>query len=547
MAGFARQDEGQALVIAGLAMVVLMGALVLGVDWGYRFATSRAVQNQSDAAAVAAGRAVVTTWNGTRFNTTQEAIWNAACEARNANALGSPADATVSLTVTYYDVNDTQLDFFPSPVSSTTCALNGSKEVPLSTAFLRIEASEQFKSLFGMVTRQDLRALAAARVRLTAGASVRPLTLPPAPDAPVGDPGVGLSGSTTSPNVAMWPLAIRYDPTKFGPGSPRLIPLIDNGGPESGVNYLTLSHHSPRERSTGPERHQLITESDYTGVDATSAHHGHPVTGHLANAAGRSSCSVGGVPGWETIGLMNLTDAGRCDVPNWFYFGFRGSLSVGTDWSSNSWQFFVSWNTGERPDAFGPTRRASCDYPYAPVPSCAASLSIAPCAVGTPCQSWTGDWVETVPSRNVRASRVVSAMQSFITRYGRDLPDGSEKAVVVNVFLWDCSERFVADGTNDQWHLNTAPSGDCSSPAASGSPDRVHMIAVVPFTIRFSDVNNGNGNDCDGDCDDGDNSSVLRGTWGNVFGDAGGCRTTPDVAACVLNPVMNSAFLVPDE
>jgi len=61
---FVRADEGQALVVAGLAMVVLMGALAFAVDWGYGFSVHRLAQNQADAAALAAGRLLASSYVG---------------------------------------------------------------------------------------------------------------------------------------------------------------------------------------------------------------------------------------------------------------------------------------------------------------------------------------------------------------------------------------------------------------------------------------------------------------------------------------------------
>jgi len=53
---FQTDDGGQALIIVGLAMVVLLAALALGLDWGYGLTQRRVMQNAADAASLAAGK-----------------------------------------------------------------------------------------------------------------------------------------------------------------------------------------------------------------------------------------------------------------------------------------------------------------------------------------------------------------------------------------------------------------------------------------------------------------------------------------------------------
>ena len=54
-----RREEGQALVIVALAMFVLIGSIALSVDWGHSLLTRRGAQNEADAAALGAGRYLV--------------------------------------------------------------------------------------------------------------------------------------------------------------------------------------------------------------------------------------------------------------------------------------------------------------------------------------------------------------------------------------------------------------------------------------------------------------------------------------------------------
>ena len=45
------------------------------------------------------------------------------------------------------------------------------------------------------------------------------------------------------------------------------------------------------------------------------------------------------------------------------------------------------------------------------------------------------------------------------------------------------------------------------------------------------------------------NDQRVDAFWGDAFGDAGDCQRSQNwsSSACALNPLMNSAFLVPDE
>ena len=49
MRGFGKDQSGQALIVVGLAMVVLLCGLALGLDWGYGLTQRRVAQNAADA------------------------------------------------------------------------------------------------------------------------------------------------------------------------------------------------------------------------------------------------------------------------------------------------------------------------------------------------------------------------------------------------------------------------------------------------------------------------------------------------------------------
>jgi hypothetical protein len=527
-------EEGQALVIAALAIVVLMGSLALSVDWGYSFLVRRGAQNEADAAVLGAGRYLVSSYVGgsTPFDVSQEEVWCEAKRQRDLNVHSAPNTLTRSLDVSFYSAGGSELD----TVSSANCSSPGSLDVPAATRYLRVHTDMTYSTLFGQITREPIRVSTSARVQLTGAPGVRPLRLPTSEI-----PGVGLSGATTTPNVAMWPIVKHLDASDYNGRSPcgqycdttsrrfTLFPDAPSFGNFSGL--VTYAHSSPRE---GFDRsvHQMITESDYTGTE--TGHGGNASPGR--NAAAPGTCS--GAPMWDTMGTTNtgslpgnLALATSCDIPNWFRYGYRGSLSIGTDWLNASWTGFKG--ALELPDELA-SSRASCDEApaYFPVPSCTGSPSL------------IGDWVETVPG--AMTPNMATQMRTFIQEYGRLAPNGRGRAVVVHVFLWDCAESFNASKPpGDRWaHLGRiADEGDNDEDGCritrrdtrSRSVERVHLVSVVPITVYEADV-----------LTSGPTVTVYA-YWGDVFGDAGTCALTTPPSGCALNQLINSAFLVPDE
>jgi hypothetical protein len=312
----------------------------------------------------------------------------------------------------------------------------------------------------------------------------------------------------------MWPIVVHYTNWRASSSSVRL--SWSDGSTDDNF-FVSLSHFSPRE---GGAFHQLISESDYTGT--ANGHHGPRGTLPIANA-GPAWCRADGL--WDTNGFADTALSAQCDVPNWFNYGFRGALSVGTNWTLND----AGWNSfeaGRTPPQLTPgASRSSCQT--RPVWVLAPS-----CELGAP--PATGDWVETVPRIGVNGvdqQQVHDRIISFINRYGRDI-GGGDMSVVVNIFLWDCAQRYTGAGS-PAWEFLGA-SDNCASlnPDDTGLAGRVHLLAAVPMTILRSEV-------------------VMAGPhlhltarWGGIFGDPGTCSTSPE---CALSPLMNSAFLVPGE
>jgi hypothetical protein len=532
-----RGEEGQALVIVALAMVVLMGSIALSVDWGYSLLTRRGAQNEAEAAALGAGRYLASSYVGglSPFDVSQERVWCEARQRRDLSVHTAPAALTRSLAVAFYSSSGSLL----ATISSANCPPSAGTDVPATTALLRVQTATTYSSLFGAVTSQPIRVSTAARVRLTGGTGVRPLQLWPFQSE---IPGVGLSGSTTTPNVAIWPLIKHFDATDYS-GLPcgqycdatarisrrfTLFPDAPRFGTFSGL--VTYSHFSPHERSAlSPDTvHQVITESDYTGT--SSGHHGHPSTGAIFPPA---TGTCGGLS-WDTIGSADPSQAAPCDIPNWFRYGYRGSLSIGTDWNDGSWAGFeAAPRAVELPNNL-PASRASCSGgpSYFPMPSC----------TGTP--SLIGDWVETVPGD--MTPLMATQMIRFVQEYGRLAPNGGGLAVVVHVFLWDCAQTFSAGQPAGRRWASLGPVGDLGDgdqngcvitrrPTRTRSVDRVHLVSVVPVTVYLSDVLTSG------------STVTVYAYWGDVFGDAGACALTTPPAGCGLNPLINSAFLVSDD
>lgn len=537
-----RDEEGQALVIVALAMFVLIGSIALSVDWGYSLLTRRGAQIEADAAALGAGRYLASNYVGgsTPFDVSQEDVWCEARQQRDATSRTALTTVTRALRVSFHSPGGTEIDV----VTSANCGAPGNSDVPAITAFLRVQSDITYSSLFGVATRQPATVVSAtARVRLTGGAGFRPLEVPSGENA-----GVGLSGSTTRPNAAIWPLVKHFDASDYAGRLPcgqycndtsRRFRLYPDSAPsmpsfDDFKGLVTYAHYSPRER---PYQlvHQPITESDYTGTE-NLPHHGHPTSGETPGRIPAAFGTCLGDPLWDTNGTNDLPDAAECDVPNWFRYGYRGSVSIGTNWAApppDLWSTFKG--AAEMPDPIpAPTGRASCleapSYFLFSMPSC----------TGTP--GLIGDWVETV--RADMTPTMATQMQNFIQEYGRLAPDGRGPAVVVHVFLWDCAESFnAAAAPGARWtHLGPTldpddDQGGCQIKRkdlrGSRSVDRVHLVSVVPVTVYFDDV-------------DPSGSSVYA-YWGDVFGDAGACALTTPPVGCGLNPLINSAFLVPDE
>jgi hypothetical protein len=517
----ATDEQGQALVVVGLAMFVLVAAIALSVDWGYSFATRRGAQNEADAAALAAGRLLASTYVGgvQPFQARQEDVWCEAARVRDANIPSAPAVITRTLSVSF-SADATVW----TTINTADCNTAGTTDVPAGTRLVRVISSATYRALFASLIRQPFDVAASARVQLTGGASTRQLTIPP---VNVGTAGTGLSGDSTWPNVAIWPIVRRFDAADFATpcgqycGSTsqgRIVlfgPSVRGYGGFTGL--VTFSHYSTRESQGGAQAaaalvHQPITESDYTG--SPNAHHGHTTLSGIPT----SVCGT-----WDTNGSSDLATATSCDVPNWMRYGFRGSLSLSTNWDPTaSWSSFeAAPQPMQVPDPLPARAAGSCPPSFLPTPSCNGAANL------------LGDWVETVPGDPTAV--MTNQMIAFVQTYGRNAPNGRGLAAVIHVFLWDCADHFNVDGpVGGRWSRITA---NCGAPADDPAtrPDRVHLLSVVPMTVYATDIRT-TGND------------RVVAYWGDVFADAGVCAAIPPPASgCDINESTNAAYLIPDE
>src|SRR6266516_5336150 len=99
----ARDEGGQAIIIVGLSLVVLLAALALGAEWGYGVTQRRVMQNAADGGALAGAKllatSVIVTGGGTQFRVHQEDVYCAALAVVEANHAFQPAEQVETITV----------------------------------------------------------------------------------------------------------------------------------------------------------------------------------------------------------------------------------------------------------------------------------------------------------------------------------------------------------------------------------------------------------------------------------------------------------------
>lgn len=502
-----RLEDGQALIIVALAVVAVLGALALAIDWGYGVTQRRVSQNAADAAAIAAARTLATSTelvNGkVGFRVSAEYVFCVAKQYADANrSTFIPGDATTTLTVQLgwlADPSEPTSTLTWVPVSGTCPTTVAGTDVRADTRFVRVVSSTAYRSLVAAVIGQP---------RVTAQASAR----------------AAIAGGETG-SGPVWPMVRHYNVKDFNAAAEcakkkcdpdELKPFtfwsgtgsLDDMVYGSFKGLVDLSRLSTR-LTTSPVD-QLITAWDQTGSAAAT-----PPTPLKVDRNQGSSCPST----WDTQGDHDPVNHDlTCDIPNWAYYTFGGRLSL-----DSSWQGTKLPAGQQRPADIGSRSTTVCANP--------------PEGLRTPsCDTHAlGDWVETAggdAGHNIGAqlSQYI-ALHGVPREYTNDFVPGSSKvkygnAVVVYVYLWDCAETY-----GKTW--SPVPGvGDCSQIKSSGSAaiDRVHLFTVAPFTFYAGLVD----------------TQEIKGFWGGGFGDPSSCQT--DVATCAdLNAFINTAFLVPDD
>ncbi len=478
-------DGGQAAVIVALAVAVLLGALAFVVDWGYAVTLRHVAQNEADSAALAVGRLLAT--NVVRVSGSGATFGvsqeQAWCAARDFRDLNRRLDPAAARETLALSFLAADGTSLGSPVSTASCPPSGS-----GTA---VPPLTVYARVVASTSYRAFFGFVTGQSNLTTSASAR----------------ARLSGASVSQDAPVWPFARHFDALDFA-GSPcgescdpnSLDPLVlwrpGLAGFGNFKGLLELSRSSSRVAGDVP---QYETHSDDSGSFKNQS---------------LPTC----LDPWNTEGDADRDTFGRaCSIPNWFYYGYRGLLRPATDWLQEP-----AYALGNPPPTPLERGRSSCAAPaYFPAPSCAQSPST------------LGDWIET--SNGDVNNNMVAQMLSFVGRNGRLLPHSNDvitragfgngsrtfgKAVVVHLFLWDCAERWSVS----TWQL-IGDATSCAQPSTGATPDRVHLFSVVPLTVYEGLLS----------------TNPIAAYWGDAFGDPGSCRT------CPLNPLSNSAFLVPDE
>jgi hypothetical protein len=493
-----RSDEGQALIVVAAAFAILLGAVSFGVDWGYALAQRRFMTNAAQAGALAGGRmlatSVVVAGGSPIFNRSQEELYCEVLRYASANRSAGVGGASYRVVVEY---GDTSSPTVWTESATSTCPPAASDPVPADTRYIRVSSEVSYPSLLAAI---------AGHPTMTASGSARSR----------------VAGATVVAGGKEWPMVRHFDPTEFqgnscgNPCNPDSVPPVTfwSTGNEPNMVYgnfkgqVDLSRYSSRSAPS-------LVPSLLTGWDQSGSAQAVPATALKTDMSG--NCS-GGL--WDTAGGENPSQANKqCSIPNWFFYPFQGDLSLSTDHTTAV--------GGQEPPSTLGARPSVCPAPsYVVAPSCDSP--------------GIGDWVETA-SGNL-GSNNSDLMRQRIHNTGKTTPFSDNqvsgaspgttygKALVVQVYLWDCAETFTSSASaGQQWSLIAGTGGDCADIPQTGNtptPDRVHLFAIAPFTFYEGLVS----------------TSVIKGYWGGAFGDPDSCPS----GSCELNPLSNTTFLVAD-
>lgn len=513
-----RDDRGQAMVLVALGVIVLLGALALAVEFGYGLTQRRVMQNASDSAALGVGRYLATNVIQDRgeiaFTVTEKGACEVARSYVEANRSFAPQanDRTFTMRFASEDPATHQPVGWTIVPVEHDCAGAATTLVSPDVRYVRVLSTITYHSLVSTV-------LGFPNTSASASARAKVFGTPVAMGAPV------------------WPMVRHYDADDFDAqiqcpqppcGLEDIVPTTFWSQNEDDVVYangfkgmVDLSRDSPRYTKAGtPGVPQLITESDTSGTPP----------------ADLKDDESGNCPsGWDTAGGEDPQNQDKqCSIPNWFYYGFAGTLSLTSTYQDESVL------GGNEPPTNLPGRSVCSDGERPdPAPSCDDTNE----ETGLP-GSQLGDWVE-VAGGNVgsnESQRMIDRIreEGFETALS-DLPIDPHKpnapkygkALIVLIYLWDCAESYSPNAEpGHQWDLIDGPGMDCSKVSKNDKPDRVHLFTAAPFTFYEGLVD----------------TSEIRGFWGGLFGNVIDCSEWEgDIPLCELNPLSNSAALVADD
>ncbi|MDP9266365.1 MAG: hypothetical protein M3O91_09660, partial [Chloroflexota bacterium] len=340
-----------------------------------------------------------------------------------------------------------------------------------------------------------------------------------------------LTGTPVPQTGPTWPMVRHYDPNDFtktpcgNPCDPATIAPTtfwsssDNGAVygnfKAAVDLSRYSTYYPYSTGSPLNVGQLITQWDQSPPRPDRAAGGCPAT-------------------WNATGDQDPTNHDKtCDVPNWFYYTFGGTLSLDKNW-------VTSPQPGQSPVAALGTRSVCPAPSYLNAPSCAAGAD----KLGDRLEATGGDIGSNYGSElrariddfgkvNAFSSRPYPKTNKPCVNPGLPSEDNCMgKALTVLIYMWDCAEDYNG-GVWTPIANNSAPT-DCSQLGNSGNKimgtsktgdvHRVHLFTLASFTFYRALVN----------------TSSIQGYWGGAEGDVAGCPT------CVLNPLSNGAYLVGD-
>jgi hypothetical protein len=506
-------------------MLLLVAALSL--DFGYGYVERRTMTNAAQSAALGVGRLLATSllWSSgsPSFPNAQEDVWTEACTYARQNLGSPPTSETYTLTLEFLvpgtstpPLGHTRTSTF---TSSSCPTITGSTGISSTIRDVRVTVLASYSAILaGVGGRSTLNASGSARARVV-GASV-------------------FYGGQPWPVVGHYDYSLLTASTCSSPCNPSTASAYqfwsnsDSYGPGAWKGAVDYSRCSTALAASSPSpcAPQLITSWDQSGSAYAT-----PATPTKSPVSG---CNPGG---FDTAGAIpaSVSNDKSCAVPNWVYYGFRGTLSLCTNWRSTAESVPTPCPTGaaratptavpsHSPNPLSTTRTVCTSLPsFLIAPSCSATGN-------------TGDWVETVDGSPV-TSLLKTAIHTFgsTTDWSTDLVPGSAtttygKALVVNAYLWDCAEEYRTGG-GAGWYLISPGSGDCSTITIANWPggkkaDRVHLFAVAPFTFYEGLVDTSGG--------------TIKGFWGGGFSSVDSCPSG-DPSQCALT-ASNTTMLVGD-